>query len=73
MGFPGFAEPHPATERFGGRGRVYRRPYIDGLVQSAVKWIDDKGRSRPLRLDDVLVVAPYNAQVSDLSNRLPNA
>ena len=26
-----------------------------------------------LRLDDVLIAAPYNAQVSDLSNRLPNA
>ena len=46
---------------------------VDGLVQAGVNWIDDKGRSRPLRLDDVLIVAPYNAQVSDLSNRLPNA
>ena len=46
---------------------------MEGLLQSGVNWIDDKGRSRPLRLDDVLIVAPYNAQVSDLSNRLPNA
>ena len=46
---------------------------VDGLVRAGVNWIDDKGRSRPLRLDDVLIVAPYNAQVSDLSNRLPNA
>ena len=46
---------------------------VAGLVQAGVNWIDDKGRSRPLRLDDVLIVAPYNAQVSDLSNRLPNA
>ena len=46
---------------------------VDGLVQTGVNWIDDKGRSRPLRLDDVLIVAPYNAQVSDLSNRIPNA
>ena len=44
-----------------------------GLLQSGVNWIDDKGRSRPLQLDDVLIVAPYNAQVSDLSNRIPNA
>jgi len=46
---------------------------MDGLLQSGVNWIDDKGRSRPLQLNDVLIVAPYNAQVSDLSNRLPNA
>ena len=44
---------------------------VASLVQTGVNWIDDKGRSRPLRLDDVLIVAPYNAQVSDLSNRIP--
>ena len=45
---------------------------VASLVRAGVNWIDDKGRSRPLRLDDVLIVAPYNAQVSDLSNRIPN-
>ena len=28
-------------------------------------------KAEPLRLDDILIVAPYNAQVSDLANRLP--
>jgi uncharacterized protein len=46
---------------------------VEGLLQSEVKWIDDQGSSRPLRLADILIVAPYNAQVSDLSNRLKNA
>ena len=46
---------------------------VASLVRAGVNWIDDKGQSRPLRLDDVLIVAPYNAQVSDLSNRIPNA
>lgn len=46
---------------------------VEGLLQPEVKWIDDKGRSHPLRLADILIVAPYNAQVSDLSNRLKNA
>jgi hypothetical protein len=46
---------------------------VASLVQSAVNWVDDKEQRRPLRLDDVLIVAPYNAQVSDLSNRIPNA
>ena len=46
---------------------------IHGLVRASVSWTGGKGRSRPLRLDDVLIVAPYNAQVSDLSNRIPNA
>jgi superfamily I DNA and/or RNA helicase len=46
---------------------------VASLMQAGGKWIDDKGRSRSLRLDDVLIVAPYNAQVSDLSNRLSKA
>jgi uncharacterized protein len=46
---------------------------VEGLLQPDVRWVDDKGRSCPLRLDDILIVAPYNAQVSDLSNRLKNA
>jgi uncharacterized protein len=44
---------------------------MDGLLQAGVNWIDDAGRRRLLRVDDVLIVAPYNAQVSDLLNRLP--
>lgn len=46
---------------------------VDGLMQSGVNWIDDKGQSRPLLLKDVLIVAPYNAQVSDLLKRIPHA
>ena len=43
---------------------------VGGLVRTGVNWIDDKGRSRPLQLDDVPIVAPYNAQVSDLLKRI---
>jgi predicted RecB family nuclease len=46
---------------------------IDTLIQPGVNWIDDKGRTRPLQLNDILIVAPYNAQVSDLAGRLPSA
>jgi superfamily I DNA and/or RNA helicase len=38
-----------------------------------VKWIGAKGQSRPLRWEDVLIVSPYNAQVSDLWKSLPKA
>jgi superfamily I DNA and/or RNA helicase len=43
---------------------------VDSLIQPGVNWIDDKGRSRPLRVEDILIVAPYNAQVSDLLLRM---
>jgi hypothetical protein len=43
------------------------------LCKPVLSWTDEKGRSRPLQLNDVLIVAPYNAQVSDLSKRIPHA
>jgi predicted RecB family nuclease len=46
---------------------------VEGLLRPGVEWIDDKGKRRPLTMDDILIVAPYNAQVSDLSSRLSNA
>jgi len=36
-----------------------------------VHWFPSATESRPVTLEDVLVVAPYNAQVSDLLSRLP--
>jgi uncharacterized protein len=41
------------------------------LTQGATRWRDRDGVERPVRLDDVLVIAPYNAQVADLRARLP--
>jgi uncharacterized protein len=46
---------------------------VTDLVRSGVSWIDSSGRERPVTLADVLVVAPYNAQVADLSRRLQGA
>jgi superfamily I DNA and/or RNA helicase len=46
---------------------------VETLINPGVNWVDDKGGRRPLRLDDILIVAPYNAQVSDLSDRLKGA
>ena len=43
------------------------------LYQSllAQRWIDRKGRVRPIGVDDILVVSPYNMQVNLLRSRLP--
>jgi len=45
---------------------------VEGLLRPEVKWFYSKGNSRRLKPEDVLIVAPYNAQVADLSVRLPN-
>jgi uncharacterized protein len=46
---------------------------VTDLLQHGVSWIDMKGIERPLALADILIVAPYNAQVFNLADRLPNA
>ncbi|HET9326691.1 MAG TPA: TM0106 family RecB-like putative nuclease [Candidatus Eisenbacteria bacterium] len=43
---------------------------VEDLLSGSSTWTDADG-SRPLTLDDVLVVAPYNAQVADLLRALP--
>jgi uncharacterized protein len=43
---------------------------VEGLLRSDVRWYGGR-ESRSLLPDDILIVAPYNAQVSDLLGRLP--
>ncbi len=45
---------------------------VEGLLQPGVAWFRSAGNSRPIELKDILIVAPYNAQVSDLLARLPS-
>jgi predicted RecB family nuclease len=40
------------------------------LLDGKTTWTDCEGKTRPLAANDILVVAPYNAQVSALRDRL---
>ena len=44
---------------------------VRGLVESGSTWITREGEERPVRWEDVLVVAPYNAQVGEIQRLLP--
>jgi predicted RecB family nuclease len=44
---------------------------VDGLLKPEVQWMRGAGNPRGLTAEDILIVAPYNAQVSDLLARLP--
>src|SRR5262249_19038880 len=44
---------------------------VDALLASKPTWVDDEGREKPLTREDMLIIAPYNAQVSSLQERLP--
>jgi len=44
---------------------------VKGLLRPEVKWFYSAGNQRRLKEEDILIVAPYNAQEADLSARLP--
>ena len=49
------------------------RDLIDEVLHSSSTWIDRDGKEQPIGLDDILIIAPYNAQVFELQERLPGA
>lgn len=44
---------------------------VHELVTGKATWTDKKGKNHALTLDHILIVSPYNAQVSALAERLP--
>jgi uncharacterized protein len=44
---------------------------VSRLTAGHVSWRDREGDEHPLQLADILVIAPYNAQVADLTAGLP--
>ncbi len=43
------------------------------IVEAGARWVNEKGELRPVTWDEVLIVAPYNAQVGAIKRRLPPA
>jgi uncharacterized protein len=46
---------------------------VDDILASNSTWVDVERCERPLTLADILIIAPYNAQVFELQKRLPGA
>ena len=44
---------------------------VADLLREGVEWSDRDGQRHALALSDILLIAPYNAQVADLSAKLP--
>ena len=49
----------------------YIESLVKGLLASGVLWVDEHGKKRQMKQEDILIVAPYNAQVAALLRRLP--
>jgi predicted RecB family nuclease len=46
---------------------------VADILGSATSWVDREGVEKPIGFEDILIIAPYNAQVFDLKDRMPNA
>ena len=49
------------------------RALVGDILASNPTWINREGIEQPLTLADILIIAPYNAQVFELQKRLPGA
>ena len=49
------------------------RGLVSDFLASNPTWINREGLESPLTLADILIIAPYNAQVFELQTRLPGA
>ena len=47
------------------------RDIVDEILGSKATWIDKDRVERPIAPTDILIIAPYNAQVFELHERLP--
>jgi uncharacterized protein len=48
------------------------RDLVEGILTSGTTWIDREGVEAQISLEDILVIAPYNAQVFELQKRIPS-
>jgi uncharacterized protein len=46
---------------------------VNRMLDASSTWIDDKGIEQPLRSEDIVIIAPYNAQVFEIQKHLPRA
>ena len=46
---------------------------IERILRENAQWTNDKGVTAPVKMEDILIIAPYNAQVFEIQQKLPNA
>ena len=46
---------------------------VRSILAGNATWVDREGREKPIRLDDIVIITPYNAQVFEIQQCLPGA
>ena len=67
------AVPHQGNQSSSPEEADAIRALVDEILSSESTWIDRDGQEHPVALDDILIIAPYNAQVFELQDRLRGA
>ncbi|WP_258768952.1 hypothetical protein [Bradyrhizobium arachidis] len=45
------------------------RELVTDILDSGTTWVDRDGVEAPIKLDNILIIAPYNAQVFELQEQ----
>lgn len=74
--FKGSGLFHVAVDHYGNQSQSLEeirdiRQIVEYLVSKGITWTDRDGKVARLKQDDILIIAPYNAQVSALQESLP--
>jgi superfamily I DNA and/or RNA helicase len=46
---------------------------VNSVLQCDTVWVDSDGEEKPVTLEDIVIITPYNAQVFEIQQRLPGA
>lgn len=46
---------------------------VEAILAGNATWVDREGKERPVVLDDIVIITPYNAQVFEIQQCLPGA
>lgn len=46
---------------------------VTNILESNTRWINRDGVEKPVTLDDIIIITPYNTQVFEIQKRLPRA
>jgi uncharacterized protein len=67
------AVPHRGNQNSSPEEADYVRDLVASILRSGATWIDRYGEERPVSLEEILIIAPYNAQVFALKDRIAGA
>lgn len=67
------AVPHSGNQSSSPEEADRARDLVNGILAAGARWRDRDGAVTPLTLADILIIAPYNAQVFEIQERLPGA